>query len=165
MCPPNPPEFDEATCATAATRTSAIATGTIARENFGTMSTPLSDSRRRDWGETLSSRNTHIELNGYGAFIFRLSNRTRGHEAVCFGIADTGAIEHRFVCAGAEQLAGNLSRGTHRGESWPCPDAETRDTEALEFSDSWDAGEREQIERPFERSDNSFDISRPADAR
>src|SRR5260370_951356 len=108
--------------------------------------------------------NTQIELNGYGAFIFRLAIRTRGHQTVCFRIADR-AVEHRFVCASAEQLARNRSRGAHRGERWQCSDAETRDTETLEFSDSRDAGEREQIERTFERRHDSFDISGPANAR
>jgi hypothetical protein len=37
MGPPIPPEFDEATCATAATRRTAIITGTIPRENFETI--------------------------------------------------------------------------------------------------------------------------------
>jgi len=85
---------------------------------------------------------------------------------VCFWIADAGAIEHRFVCSGAEQLTGNLSRSAHRRESLAMfrrLDARHRD--ARVFSDSWDAGEREQIERPFERSHDSFDISRPADTR
>ena len=109
-------------------------------------------------------RNTHIELNGYGASIFQLSIRTRGHQTVCFRIAN-GALEHRFVSAGAKQLGGNLSRGAHRAESRPCPDAETRDTETLELSDSWYAGEREQVERPLECRHDPFDISRLADTR
>src|SRR4029077_18247011 len=131
MWPPNPPEFDEATWATAATRTSAITTGTIARENFETMGTPLSDSRRRHWGETLSPKEYACRIERLrSVHFFRLSNRTRGHQPVCFRIAYAGAIEHRFVGTGVEQLTGNLSRGAHRGESWPRSDAETRDPDA-----------------------------------
>src|SRR5208282_2893391 len=109
---PPPPEFDEATCATARTRVIAMTTGTIPRENFETIKDSLKHSLyalsgHLDWRRLLYSKCTLTEKTGYAPVCCRRLRSAGRHQTVRLGVGGR-AFERGFVRAGAQQFRQRL---------------------------------------------------------